>query len=204
MNPSYCTYYYVIPPGEFGPFLWSNLSLAWKGNTHHLLLMLSWDLLSDDEELQPLESGGLMSSMWGREGWEGEKPLCGEDGVRAVEPARPFPSASVPELLLLCRVGVPAPRPESPPSLASCFRLRYSRSDTWGENTALSQGTQRTRTVPTHHPKNLLGLQVKLEKAYWDYQLLLDLQALQKRAKLCKFRLPWSPTFYFLTPTHQQ
>lgn len=51
-----------MPPGEFGPSSWSNLSLAWKGNTHHLLLMLSWDLLSDDEELQPLESGGLMSS----------------------------------------------------------------------------------------------------------------------------------------------
>lgn len=120
-----------MPPGEFGPSLWSNLRLAWKDNTHHLLLMLSWDLLSDEEELQPLESGGLMSSTWGREGWEGEKPLCGEDGVRAAEPDRPFPSTSVPELLLPCRVGVPAPRPESPPSLASCFRLRYSRSDTW-------------------------------------------------------------------------
>lgn len=51
-----------MPPGEFGPSLWSNLRLAWKDNTHHLLLMLSWDLLSDEEELQPLESGGLMSS----------------------------------------------------------------------------------------------------------------------------------------------
>lgn len=62
MNPSHCTYFYGTAPGKFGPSPWSNLRLAWKGNTHHLLLMLSWDLLSDDEELQPLESGGLMSS----------------------------------------------------------------------------------------------------------------------------------------------
>lgn len=51
-----------MPPGEFGPSLEGNLRLAQKDNTHHLLLMLSWDLLSDDEELQPLESGGLTSS----------------------------------------------------------------------------------------------------------------------------------------------
>ena len=119
-----------MPPREFGPSLWSNLRLARKDNTHHLLLMFSWDLLSDVEELAPLESGGLMSSTWGREGWEGEKPLCGEDGVRTTEPGRLLPSVSVTELLLPCRVGVPVHRTESPPSLASCFRLRYSSRDT--------------------------------------------------------------------------
>lgn len=51
-----------MPPREFGASLWSNLRLAWKDNTHHLLLMFSWDLLSDVEELAPLESGGLTSS----------------------------------------------------------------------------------------------------------------------------------------------
>lgn len=51
-----------MPPREVDPSLWSNLGLAQKENTHHLLLMLSWDLLSDDEEPTPLESGGLTSS----------------------------------------------------------------------------------------------------------------------------------------------
>lgn len=58
MNPSHCTYFYGTVPWE----VWSFPMEQSQGNTHHLLLMLSWDLLSDDEELQPLESGGLMSS----------------------------------------------------------------------------------------------------------------------------------------------
>lgn len=85
-----------------------------------------------------------------------------------MEPEGPFPSVSAPEPPLPCRVGVPAPRPPSPPSLASCFRLRYSSSDTWGGNTAMGQGTQSTRTragtAPHTVQKHLLGLQVKLEK----------------------------------------
>lgn len=133
-----------LPP-ESGSSLQSSLILAWRDNTHHLLLMFSWDLQSDVEEPVPLESGGLMSSTWGREGWEGEKPLCGEDGVRTTEPGRLLASVSVPEPLLPCRVGVPAQRTESPPSLASCFLLRYSSRDTCKESTAMSQGKQGTR-----------------------------------------------------------
>lgn len=64
----------------------------------------------------------------------------------------------------------------------------------WGGNTATGQGTQSTRTQvgtgPNTVQKHLLGLQVKLEKAYWDYQLLVDLEVVQKRAKWCKFRVP--------------
>lgn len=43
-------------------FLQSNSSCAQTANTHHLLLMLSWDLQSNVEELAPLGSGGLISS----------------------------------------------------------------------------------------------------------------------------------------------
>lgn len=95
--------------------------------THHRLLRLSWGL----QCVVPLGSGGTTSSTCDREECEGEKPCWGDASVRGPEPVTMPASTSAPEQLLPSRVGVPVHRAESPPSLASCFRLRYSSRDTY-------------------------------------------------------------------------
>lgn len=201
MNPSHCTYCYGNAPWGVWSFLVEQsqpclgeqhspptadallgFTERWRGTAAPRVRR------ADVLHVRQGGMGGGEATLWG-----GGSSCCGAGRAVAVAVGG--------------AAALPGRGPRAAPGVAALLGLLLPlavlEERHLGGHTDTSQGTQG-RNRPTHCPKHLLGLQVKLEKAYWDYQLLLDLQALQKRAERCKFRLPWSPTFYFLRPIHQQ